>query len=148
MAIDFSLLSRIQLKDAIRRYAFSDNPFNVRPIAINAVNDFNELLLAPLDEAGFDSAVQTMAGKLDVAQPAIPADLETLTDDQLRALAQSLELAEWDYHRRNACLAENHRFWKTRKLTANVVPTASQYLAMLLRMMNYVRAKRGLAPVT
>ena len=143
MAIDYTRLPRAQVLDAVVRMSFEDRANDVRPIAIRAVNDYNEIAATPMDEAAFNSAVQTMVGVLDTAMPSVPADLSALTDAQLAALANALSLAEWDWMMRVRLLGENHRYWVRR----GTQPAAATYLAMWKTMANYVRAKRGLTAI-
>lgn len=148
MAIDFARLTRANVDAAIIRYAASDRAFDVRPTAVTAVNAFASITPSQIDEATFEGYVLSMAGKLDVAVPAVPADLATLTDAQARTLAGQLELADWDWHRRLASVNENWTYWVRQIALGRAAPSATVYVNMLLRIMNYVRSKRGLAAVT
>jgi hypothetical protein len=148
MAVDFSRLTRAQVDQYIIRFAQDDRPFEVRPVAIQAVNDFADISPAQIDEDAFAAHVVSMVAKLDVAIPAVPADLGTLSEAQARTLAGQLELAEWDYRRRVQALADNHRYWVRQLALDRAAPNAAAYLAMLLKLMNYVRNKRGLAAVS
>lgn len=143
MAIDYTRLPRAQVQDAVVRMSFEDRANDVRSIAIRAVNDYNELAAQAMDEAAFNNAVVIMVGVLDTSMPSVPADLAALSDAELAALANSLELAEWDWMMRIRLLGENHRYWVRRASQ----PSAATYLAMWKTMANYVRAKRGLAAI-
>lgn len=139
-----SRMTRPELERLVVSYASAAYPFEIREKAVQAVLDFNELQTSKLDENGFDSAVAVLAAKLDVAMPSVAADLSTLNDAQLVALADSLELAQWDFQRRSHALNYTHQFWRQR----GTVPTAAQYRDMFLRIANYMRAARGLSAVT
>jgi len=143
MAIDYARVSRAVALDAIQRMSFEDRANDVRSIAIDAVNDYHDIAPAVLSEASFNAAVVTMVAKLDTAMPAVPANLDGLSDAQVAALANSLELAEWDWRQRVRLLRENHRYWVRRGTN----PDAGTYLAMWQTMANYVRSKRGLTAI-
>lgn len=144
MAIDYAKLPRAQVEAAVLRMSFEDRATDVRSMAIRAVNAYHkEVAAQPLDEATFNAAVLTMVSVLDTAMPSVPNDLATLSDSALATLANSLDLAEWDWRQRLRIMEENHAYW-VRRATQ---PTAAVYLAMWKTMVNYVRAKRGLAAI-
>lgn len=147
MALQFARLTRPKVDEHILRYAQDYREAEVRSVAISAVNDFASISATQIDESTFSTYVQSMAGKLDVAMPSVPADLSTLTDAQAVALADSLELADWDYRRRTQQVGENYRYWLRQKELGRTPPAAAAYIAMYLTLINYVRAKRGLAAV-
>jgi hypothetical protein len=146
--IDFSRLPREQVEQAVIRMSFDDRAVLSRRMAIQTVLDFNDLAGTKLTDTTFDTAVTTIAGKLSVALPSVPADLATLNDAQLVALAASMTLAEADYQDRIEALAECKRYWTTIVNSGGTAPTTATFLATLLSMMNYVRAARGLSAVS
>ena len=137
-------MSRPEVDRLIVAYASATYPFDVREYAVRAAHSYNELLASPLDEQGFESAVSTLNDKLAVAMPAVPADLSALTDAQAVALADALELAQWDFHRRCNAMGYTHQFWVRR----GGVPTSAQYLAMFYRIANFSRTMRGLPNIS
>lgn len=143
MAIDYARVSRAVAVDAITRMSFEDRANDVRAIAIGAVNDYHDIAPVELDETAFNAAVVTMVSKLDTAMPSVGSDLSALSDQQIATLANSLELAEWDWRMRVRLLRENHRYW----LRRGSHPDAATYLAMWKTMANYVRSKRGLTAI-
>lgn len=149
MAVDFSRLDRAEVNRRILTMLQDGRVHEHRFIAINAVNQFNALIVNKLDTTAFNASVVEIASRLDVAIPAVPADLDSLTNAQAVALAQQMELAEWDYYKRSDCLSQCFQYWRT-LATANTptIPTSAQYLNTWLSMMNYVRAKRGLSALT
>jgi hypothetical protein len=146
--IDFSRLPREQVEQAVIRMSFDDRAAMSRRMAIVTVLDFNDLAATKLVDSNFDTAVTTIAGKLSVAVPSVPADLATLSDAQLVALAASMALAEADYQDRIEALAECKRYWTTIVESGGTAPTSTTYLNRLLALMNYVRAARGLSAVS
>lgn len=145
MAVDFTRLTRPDVEARILRMLQDGREHEHRLEAIQAVNNLQTLLAAAnkLNEQALENAVISVAGKLDVPIPAVPADLSTLDLAQLVALAQQMELAEWDYYKRTAALSQTFAYWRAR----GTAPTPTTYEAMFLRMANYMRAKRGLAAI-
>lgn len=143
MAIDYARVSRAVAVDAIQRMSFEDRANDVRSIAIRTVNDYHDIASAAMTEAQFNNAVLTVVAKLDTAMPTVAANLDALSDVQIATLANSLELAEWDWRMRVRLLGENHRYWVRRASN----PDAGTYLAMWQTMANYVRSKRGLTAI-
>lgn len=140
-----SRMTRTELDRLVISYASSSYPFEIREKAVQAVLSFNDLQTTKLDENGFDAAVVALAAKLGVTMPTVPADLTTLDDAQIVALADAMELAQWDFQRRAHALNYTQTFWQQR---APTVPTSLQYRDMFLRIANYMRAVRGLSAVT
>jgi hypothetical protein len=136
-------MSRPELERTIVSYASADYPYMAREHAVRAALRYNELLAQGLENGPLQTAITTIAGKLLVAMPAAPADLSGLTDAQLASLADSLELAFWDYHRRTYALGAAHEVWVKR----GTEPSASDYLNTFLALANYVRAGRGLSAI-
>lgn len=138
-----SRMGRAELERLIVGYASADYPFVFREYAVRAVLFFNGLQTTKLTEQGFENAVIVMADKLNVSMPAVPADLSALSDAELVTLADSLELALWDFHRRANALQYCGSFWAS----AASPPTAVQFRDMFIRLANYARGARGLSPI-
>lgn len=139
-----SRMSRSEVDRLIIAYASASYPYDVREYAVRAAHAFNDLAATPLDEAGFEVAVGTLHDKLVVAMPSVPVDLSTLSDAQAVTLADSLELAQFDFHRRTNAMGYNHQFWQR----SGVAPSAAQYLGMFYKIANFTRAVRGLPPIS
>lgn len=142
--VQHSRMPRADIERLILAYASADYPYSVKEYAVRAALAFNDLLDAPLDEQGFETAVSTLHAKLNVVMPAVPADLASLSDAQAVALADALELAQWDFHRRTNAMGYNQQFWQRR----GIAPTAAQYLAMFYKIANFTRGGRGLPNIS
>lgn len=138
--IQHSRLTRQRVDELIVQYASASYPFDVREYAVRTALSFNELQTTPLSETAFEAAVTTLHAKLIVAMPTVPVDLATLSDAEAVALADALELAQWDFNRRTAAMGFNLQYWQKR----GVVPTAGQYLDMFYRVANFARGVRSL----
>lgn len=141
-------MTRADLESAIVRYSRESYPHDVAEEAIKHILFFNNLQTTPLDDATLETYVDVLTGKLNVTQPTVPADLVALTDAQAIALADSLELAGWDYKRRTNALQATHSFYVKAKEATGAVPTIAQYRDTFLWMANKARSRRGLADLT
>lgn len=147
---DYTRATRAEVERDIILMASDARVENVRRTAIQAMVRYNDLLPQSLTEAQFNSAVPNLVGLLTVAIPATPADFSTLTDAQAIALAQSHELATWDYQTRAEQVYQVEAFYQ--KLGFGGQTNASTNIgtirATLLTFMNYARAARGLGALS
>ncbi len=144
----YERMTRPEVERALLGLAGSTWPHDVPEYAIKGVLAFNSMQTKAISTGNFASYVATLASYLDVSMPAVPADLATLDDAQLRALAADMELAYWDFHRRSNALSYTHQYWRKHVDAGGTPPTILQYRDFFLSTANTIRAVRGLPNLT
>lgn len=146
MSLRFELMNLDQLRDHISRYDNNRYDLDYRKIAIDYAHHFNRLQTTKLTTAQFQTAVTALAGVLQVTKPAVPNGyaLKNIAHSAAVALADSLELAEWDWNKRLEAMESTYKFYAI----AASPPSSNNWLDMFKDTANYMRTLRGLPDIT
>ena len=154
---DYSRMSAADQEKAILGLAASTWPWDVRETALRGVLGFNDIQVDTI-RAGRAGAVvtvtnlaaytTTLAGYLNVAMPAVPADIGVMKDQERLSLLQSLDLAFWDWGRRRNALDSTLAYYRQVVSGGGAAPTIVQFRDTFLETANAIRAQRGLTALT
>ncbi|TXH45996.1 MAG: hypothetical protein E6Q97_30505, partial [Desulfurellales bacterium] len=109
----YSRMNAAEQERAILGIAASTWPWDVRETALRGILGFNDIQADSIkagragtivSTANLAAYTTTLAAYLNVAMPAVPADIAAMTAQDRLALAQALDLAFWDWNRRRNAL--------------------------------------------
>lgn len=139
---------------AILGLAASTWPWDVRETALRGILGFNDIQADSIkvgragtivSAANLAAYTTTLAAYLNVAMPAVPADIAGMTDQARLALLQALDLAFWDWNRRRNALDGALTYYRQVVAGGGAAPTILQFRDTFLATVNAIRAQRGLA---
>lgn len=137
-------LSREQLERDVLAYASETYPWDNKAEAIRGALVVHRLRANPFTPAQFLQAAGILAAKLEVTMPTLPADWRNLSDGDLVTLADSFELAQWDWVVRKGTLRKCEEYFETVGAIAN----DTDFRDLFLDIANNIRAERGLSAIT
>ena len=153
----YERMSAAEQQTAILGLAASTWPWDIRETALRGILGFNDIQADSIkagragtiiSTANLASYTTTLAAYLNVAMPAVPADIAAMTAQDRLALAQALDLAFWDWNRRRNALDSVLAYYRQVVAGGGAAPTILQFRNTFLETADAIRAQRGLAALT
>lgn len=134
-----------QLKRDVKALASDSYPYEAKMRALRAALVVNRLRQNPFTMTEFLQVAGNLAAKLQITMPQVTdQDLDTYTHDQLVALAQNLELYQWDWSVRIRALDITREYFEE----VGSITNDADFLNFFRAIANNIRADRGLTAIS